>query len=425
MIWIDPARVEPRRVGTFQRLAMPMAIFLVCTAGLNAATATYGTLSSQKGTRSVYDWELQALLGKHFDKNADGLVEDDILIYFTECYGGDKLENFNNTANETHKDAVRFSNASVYSAAEAGKTSQYGGYHDNAAAALKPGATSNGVHNAGIGGKAASETPQNSGPDKTVGGTNSTHVLVWSGQSNSQDESDIVNIINSFSGKPNTTVNVLANTSSGGSYLNNIPGVTIGDATAGNLDTTLAGIAAQMATGEQFILFVTDHGNHETVELPEPPKKVVTGGGSQNYQITIPVSVVDDWSNDPNNVPTLSLVLAADSLFTPSLLNVTVNNIDSFFDVFYEIDFSGYGPVNQANPYVQFSFDESVFGISPIVGGHYMVDVMVHNFGSGSLYIDEVILGSGDIAKVPEPASMAVFALLSAIVAGRRRPNHR
>lgn len=60
-------------------------------------------------------------------------------MYFTQYYGGDFLENFNNSARDGGNilDSVKFTNTVSVTAQEQGDTSYYGGFHVGASQALR------------------------------------------------------------------------------------------------------------------------------------------------------------------------------------------------------------------------------------------------------------------------------------------------
>ena len=231
-------------------LAVPILFGLVPSGSpvlAETVSVAYGTLSTQPGeTAPIYDDELRLMI--------DLLIPEyhSMLLVFTECYGGDKLDNF---ADKPNCHAV--------SATSPGQTARYGGYHDNAAQALRPGdgRTSADVHTAGTKGKHKSETPSETGepvslgtPGSGNGAPESRHVLVYAGQPGGpekyHDDKDRDAIVNNFAGQPNTTV-----TTVGGGTGYDFP------ATRAGMIDALALIGGQMNANEQFVLFVTDHGD--------------------------------------------------------------------------------------------------------------------------------------------------------------------
>jgi hypothetical protein len=243
---------------------------------LPALAQNEGTLSTTQGA-SISDETLRDLLDEHIPTNN----AHSSLVVLTQCYGGD-------TANDlTGRD-----NTAVLSATSEGETAVYGGYDNDAAAALRPGEgrTSDTVHDAGVAGKHASETPTKSGDAVSLEDTSKTgdirsrHVLVYAGQPDSRegrDNDQRDTIESNFAGKANTTVTTVGGDGSGGW---DHPGSQAG------LTDALEAISEQMNENEQFILFVTDHGDlHPTSKNVSVPANT-----DQVIELTVPDYLVLD-----------------------------------------------------------------------------------------------------------------------------------
>ncbi|MEW5925570.1 MAG: hypothetical protein AB1746_16430, partial [Candidatus Zixiibacteriota bacterium] len=226
-----------------------MNLIVVCILCMFSATAfgeECGSIATSAGP-SILDKDLDDLLDQYIPESS----AQSRLLIFTECYAGDKLDDFADNPKTT-----------VISATVAGQTAQYGGYHDDAADSLYagPGRTADDVHAAGIAGKGPGETPPpRQGPNASLeptdpaGTIKSRHVLVFNGMPNAQDNADRDAIENNFAGDPNTTVTTCGGNGTGYDY----PGTRAG------LEAALNDISANMSPDEQFILFVGDHGNLE------------------------------------------------------------------------------------------------------------------------------------------------------------------
>jgi hypothetical protein len=272
----------------------------------------HATLATSSGA-SIYDDELRALLDEYIPtSNAHSA-----LLVFTQCYAGDLLDNF----------AGRPNTGVISATSPGGEVSQYGGYHDDAAAGLYPaaGRTSDDVHTAGVAGKDPSENPTSQGdtipldPISGKAAITSRHVLFFAGEAGNLSAADIAdrnNVVANFAGQPSTTVTTVG---FGGGAGWNHPGTLAG------LRQALSDIRDQMGPGEQFILFVGDHGDYDMVD--DTPTCEGDGTcGSEPF--AFPASVAGGMAGDDNNVPGVG-VLSPTSIGGP----VYVTACDSFFDV--------------------------------------------------------------------------------------------
>jgi hypothetical protein len=243
-----------------------------CSPALAQSPYALGTLCAHDG-RDIYDWELAHIINALIGTNYESMI-----LAFTECYGGDKFDDFAGKPN-----------TALLSGSEAGKTSEYGGYHRALAGALVPGTSTDAAHAAGVAGAKSGDSPTKAGDNVPVGGTLSTHVLVWAGKPNAQDQADINDIKNNFNG-PNQTVTVLAGDGTGAD----------GAATLENLVGAMLGIAMMMNPGEQFVFFGTDHGDLDDTWWH---KLCETGG----CVIPIGAPALDAMLETPDNEPMLTL----------------------------------------------------------------------------------------------------------------------
>jgi hypothetical protein len=196
---------------------------------------------------AILDTELEQLISTHIT------TYETMILVFTECYGGDMVDDF-----------ASYLNTTLLSATTPGNLANYGGYHRGLAANLIPGTTTDAAHDAGVAAHVAAgarDTPWNLGPNVLIGGTSSTHVLVWIGRPNGTaqqlDQRDITDIFNNFMGQPSTSVTILAGDGTR-PYVD-------APATRQELEDALETIGSQMDENEQFILFVGDHGNRDNV----------------------------------------------------------------------------------------------------------------------------------------------------------------
>lgn len=226
----------------------------------SSTSSPHGTLATTEGC-PIYDFELASLIATHIPACTKKL------LVFTECYGGDKINDFANSPN-----------TAVISATKPGQTAQYGGYHDDAARALKPGPGRNGndVHVAGRNGRGKGETPTRGGTmsagnfnlDNVTdnGPVRSRHIVVYAGIPNAMDSADRNAIKNNFQGEPNTTVHTAGAHGAANGY--DQPG------SSGGLHRAIDDAATEITNSpdpcrEQFILFVTDHGDLEKLTNDE------------------------------------------------------------------------------------------------------------------------------------------------------------
>ena len=248
------------------------------------------------------------------------------LLIFTECYGGDKMDDFEGRPGTT-----------VLSATSPCQPAYYGGYHDDAARALRPGEgrTSNDVHNAGVAGKDSQENPQQQGPGCSLeptmpdGPIQSRHVLVYAGQPNNLDNADRDNIQDNFAGQANTTVTTVGASGAADDY--DYPG------SLGGLRDALRQIGANMNPNEQFILFVTDHGDKGVYDTPICEYECFTP-----LPLILPETTYQEMLEDQDNIPVITLFSQSNVL--PPPIQVFLNNQIFPWVVFeYPIDLDGDG----------------------------------------------------------------------------------
>ncbi len=165
-------------------LTISLAPFVIAaTAHAQVQTVVNGTMCvCDDSDSSIYDYELKRMISD--------LIPDcsKKLLMFTQCYGGDFLDDFAGDAN-----------TAATSANSPGKQSYYDGYDDDAAAGLRPavGRTASDVHGDGVAGRDSLETPQTGGalpgpsfPMDPVGtnDVHSRHVLFYTGQPDPKDD---------------------------------------------------------------------------------------------------------------------------------------------------------------------------------------------------------------------------------------------
>ena len=401
-------------------------------------------------------------------------MANNILMIFSQCFGGNWLENFNATTGEKPPigtlhprakpanydydpkfDTCSFTNTTVMSAQDGLRRANYDGYHDDAAEALEPGAKADDIHEAGKKGRLklepgdrAQENPKIEGDkEKTVGGENSTHVLVWVTDPNffgGADSTDITNIVNNFANAdsgmfPNVEVTVLAGCY--GSKGTSVPGASlVGDATVENLEAEIARIGPLMTEGEQFVFFVGDHGEQQTADV-EPktlPAKTTPPPQESDSSVDVEIAIMDAAGfmiDDLTNIPNLEIV-TNDFIAQPELISVEFNGAPAgTLDdaVFSQRDYPGMGLRNVYTLELDESF---LFVEDPLLTNSALLiaaatDVsnaqvfrLINNDTTSAYTFDIVALGTGAIARtVPEPGSLAMLAAM--LLWGCRRDRSR
>jgi hypothetical protein len=271
-------------------------------------------------------------------------------------------------------------NTALLSGSAPGHTSAYGGYHRALAGALAPRTTTDAAHAAGVAGAKPGDSPTKAGANVPVGGSSSTHVLVWAGKPNAQDQADINDIRNNYNG-PNQTVTVLAGDGTGAD----------GAATLQNLVLAMLAIGLVMDPNEQFVFFATDHGDLDDTWW----YKLCESGGCY-FPMSTPA--FDAMVADPDNEPILTLF--TEEPLPPEYLDVVMVN---GFDLGsqpepLEIDYEDDGIVN----YYQYIYPVDETTLVPAVN-----DIMIEFADpAGTVYFPFIALQSGAIARTSDDSGI-------------------
>jgi hypothetical protein len=258
---------------------------------------------------------LEALISTHIT------TYESMILAFTECYAGDMLDDF-----------TGYANTALLSATLPGKIANYGGYHRGLVWGLVPGATTDAAHQSGIAAHVAAgsyDSPWKLGPNLTVGGTSSTHLLVYMGELGGLglDYEDMLILRDNFDDDPANTVTLLADHGFGSLE---------GPATRQALADALATIGAQMDENAQFILFVGDHGGLMVTVMAMPC--------NDTCSTMLDCPVHEDMIADANNQPLLTVVTSTYTDLTcfeaveVNAHSLTLPTADDVFELDYDSD---------------------------------------------------------------------------------------
>ncbi|HNT38180.1 MAG TPA: PEPxxWA-CTERM sorting domain-containing protein [Rubrivivax sp.] len=250
------------------------AAMLLAPPPADAAVAYWGTLPTHDGSR-IYQWHVADWIAHAFN-DGDTTVSTSITMFFTQCFGGNWLASFNATPFEAQLyglyDRWRFTEATVASADRAGDLSYYNGYHRSAAAAFSPYTSAAGVHDQGIFGACAQETPLIQGDaDRRIGwsqlGLGNTFVLAYAGRPESLDWDDLRDIHDATRNRSGVSAVFLGGAGDASSA--GMVGAELRAATASRLEATIFEIGAHLRAGsfDTFGFFATDHGGLATVDV--------------------------------------------------------------------------------------------------------------------------------------------------------------
>ena len=337
----------------------------------------WATLVTGDGGEGIFDWQLRSLINRSIGSNYASKI-----LAFTQCYGGDA---------KNHLAVGR--DTTVLAASAPGEVSYYNGYHRGLAQALAPGTTTDAAHQAGVAHKDSLEAPSKIGPNQSIGvggDIHSCHVLVWAGKPASLDWDDVEDIRNNFAGQPNTTVTVLAGDGSDPDGSGDIEAPD-GAATFNDLRQALKDIATKMAPDEQFILFVTDHGNI----APSTWNLVIPKNGHVNVLMGVNPHLYDKIQGDPTAHPYVGIFspMSAPPI-PPGTLTISVNGLGPYTvgqNVEQtELDYDGDGVTDQ------YEYDIPVDKATLVAGDN---SVVLYNSGPADLTLYSVSLDSGAIQR--------------------------
>jgi hypothetical protein len=361
-----------------------------------------GTLSVEQG---------KAITATDLAKWIDQAIPADTkrLLVMTQCFGGDTAKAFAGKANTC-----------VVSATSEGEKAIYEKYDDDAAKALEPGAgrTAKDVHDAGS--ADAGATPSTNGgiapadfpldDTSNTGDIQSRHVLVYAGQpdgTGKRDNWQRDEIKGNFAGKTNTSVRSVGGDGTGGW---DKPG------SAKGLKEALKEIGREIRDSpdpskEQFIMFVTDHGDLHKLQ-GTPGQTAGCCGGT--FELPLEGFSHDDLDpqglfESPDNVPGFSVFVPFDDgvlwdpqfepwFFGPRQFMLDVNGVPlvDYVEEPYEFDNGLVGDQQGEGVNLFFPVDEPLF-----VDQFFDVDyhIVFVNFTPEDVPVGMVSADSGYIAK--------------------------
>jgi hypothetical protein len=349
----------------------------------------YATLCTESGP-PVTDYGLRQMLDAYID------AYQSTLLVFTQCYAGDVADDF------AGRDRTGLLSATAIS-----QTARYRGYHDDAARALEAGEgrTSDDVHATGVAGKSRHEDPFKTGdvislaPVSSTGEIQSRRVLVYGGcdsVNGALDRADRDAIEANFAGDISTNVTTVGMNGATGGW--DYPGTLAGLRQA--LDT----IGGQMNENEQFILFVTDHGDKH----PATRDVSVPSDGSTGVEITVQPQLISDMLADADNESGTGITLFLPEQFTAPTegLTLTLASTDTVFTdvVSHIMDFNGSGVPDLPGEgiHLTYSIAESALIPETPVELAYTLALTIENGTGVPLNLGYVSLDSGPIARPVE-----------------------
>jgi len=401
--------------------------FLALLSGSGLAfgqTHEYGKLTVNSGP-AIHNWQIARWIDTYFEDGnpGDGIVKSNIIYIETQSYASagkyvNKLTDQMVGAANPELDKVRFDNT-TYLAAQVGFAEAHdGGYHRGAASWLIPGLTAESVHKGGFLTKDAYEYPEHEGDLKRkVGGSSSTHVVVWTGLETELDKKDIDDILGHFQSASNTTLHVLAGNGSGdyGGLADSV-----GAATRANLLDTLQEIGLLMDDGvdEQFIFFVTGHGNCASTTSGSTACPANTT--DQSVEFVFSADSVLQAVAETSNQPSMTL-MTSQALSAQQEMGIAVGVNDLCFSDFLNAD-SWHkevleGPDGENLFTYVHEFPDLCLAqrTGPAAAGTVAQTLTFHNYSTTDLIIDQAILDLGALGRRdPSPEGIAVTAVARA-----------
>ncbi len=365
-----------------------------------------GTLSTQ-GQPETVDFMLRQLIDNYIPTNR---AHSAILI-FTECFGGDQVDDFEGRCSTT-----------VLSATSSGEQATYNKYDLYISEQLKPGPqTAFEIH---MGYKKdlndeEYETKSHWIPPGTLGASleettktgniRSRHILFYAGKPETKDDIYLANLIKNFGGGFNTTITTAAG--KGKEEKNqkyDYPGTLEG------LRQALAEIREKMNPNEQFILFVTDHGGIQ---------KVVTEVTAQPGETLIDTIELDsylrglmDGTLENNDSTGISVFIKGEVTVKPGDITISVDGQEYQLFTPYRIDLNGDGILtadDNEGYQLFFKVDEDKLTGDVPPGQPYRPNIVITNNKNTAIEFRYITVKCGTIPKLrnPVPVNVGPMAL--------------
>lgn len=335
----------------------------------------HGSLSDHDGVRDIQDVDLKQFIYSNLGSNYQSLI-----LAFTQCFCGNFIDDFQ-----------FYPRTTILSANPPDCLTFYGGYHKGLSINLKPGITTQDAHDAACAPAYDHpwETPQHVGSSTLIGGTDDTYILVWAsipdGTSIGSDWDDLNNIVSNF---PDADITA---------YYGNGTGVNVdGAATWDNMRNYFVNLGSIIDTNDQFILFVTDHGDLDPVMHPE--------------------TIEDTWENVLFIEPSLLALIEEDLEYIPYLQIYTTSQYAENYLEWganingetlggyerYECDYNGNQIIDE-NERIEYIFE---INIEYLEEGNNNVKIFSYN--GFPIYNVSIGIGTGLIRKRQSPDSPTI-----------------
>ncbi len=282
--------MKPRACRSLSFRTALVAVILG-TVAVSTGSAQVGQEPTRRGALRGADGQsfTSADLRKWIDTCIPASRRQDMILVFSQCFGANWFGDF--------MDYIE-SDTTLLAASQEDTPSTYTGVHVAYADNLKPTNKVEKLQDEGvkrITGATGGDTVKGAGSKaRVIGGVKSTHVLVWASNPAPDDWRDINSVKSNFAGRANTTVTVLAGSADRKDKDGN---TTSFAATKGNMQLALATIGLAMylsqftpppiPKSEQFVLFVTDHGDL-AVEKKAPAGQLTGGPNEQQLAAMTP-----------------------------------------------------------------------------------------------------------------------------------------
>lgn len=363
------------------------------TVSQNSSKIDYlGTISVQNRPEIV-DFMIRTLLDKYISTTK----AHSTLLIFTECFGGNMLDDFKDRCGTT-----------VLSASSPERPSHRGGYEDDAAKNLKPGKDydANQLHIKAEEGKDKYDTPVIQLPPgggkpaslehvNPEGEIRSRHILVYAGLPGKEDKDRCTTIKKNFEKESNTTVTLVGGKGTSDEF--DFPGTLEG------LRKALVTIKERMNSNEQFIFFVSDHG-----DIHKVLKDVTVQPGDNTILMLLDDNFIAqlEYSQSNDSLTGISVYTEGDTDLKPGDLSISLPGVGVEYKKFedYKIDLDGNGDLKGENEGHQLFFEVPE---QNLIQNPQQLEIIIKNTTGKAIECRYITIDSGAIkmrpATPPEP----------------------